>query len=83
MNIKEIIHNIKKIDNKIYNIMENGIKFSFVFCLLASYILVTYFETLNPSTYDIGFSLFKSGLFFLCTFIMCAFAFNKIIKDIK
>ena len=80
MNIEKII---KGIDKKIYKIMKNGIKFSFVFCLIASLILVTYCENYNPNTYNIGVSLFKSGLFFLSTFVMCGFAFNKIINDIN
>jgi len=71
----------KNIDKKIYKIMKNGIKFSFVFCLVASFILVMNLECFSPSTYNIGCSLFQSGLFFLSMFIMCGFVFNSILKE--
>ena len=83
MNLQKKLIEIKNIDKKIYKIMKNGIKFSFVFCLIASLILVTYFENYDPNTYNIGVCLFKSGLFFVTTFVICAIAFNKIIKDIS
>ena len=83
MNIQKNWQKIKNIDNRIYTIMKNGIKFSFVFCLIASLVLVTYIENYNPHIYSIGVELFKSGLFFFSAFIMCGVAFNKIIKDIN
>lgn len=82
MNIQKIIKNIRDIDKKIFKIMKNGIEFSFIFCLIASFILVIYCENYNPCTYNVGISLFKSGLFFLSTFIICGFAFNNITKDV-
>lgn len=80
MNVKSVLKNIKDIDKKIYMIMKNGIKFSFVFCLIAVLILAIYYGSSIPSTYNIGVSLFKSGLFFLISFVICGYAFNNIIK---
>ncbi|MBR2786580.1 MAG: hypothetical protein IKD76_03700 [Clostridia bacterium] len=83
MNIKEIVKNMKNIDKKVLRIVQTGIKFSFVFCLIASFLLVTYTtrETLNA--YYIGMSLFKSSLFFIVGFIACGVAFNSIMKEIQ
>ena len=80
MNLEKILKNIKDIDKKIYVIMKNGIRFSFIFCLIAVFILAAYCGNSSPSTYNIGVSLFKSGMFFLISFIICGYAFNNIIK---
>lgn len=81
MNFHEIIKNIKQIDKKILEIIKNGLKFSTIFCLIASYILVIYTTIGDSNTYYIGISLLKSGLFFIVGFIICGIAFNKIIRD--
>ena len=83
MNVKEIIEELKKIDKKVNKIMLNGIKFSFVFCLIASLVLGTYCENFNPISYNIGISLLKSGVLFIVTFVICGVAFNKIVKDLN
>lgn len=80
MNFERVLKHIKNIDKKIYMIMKNGIRFSFTFCLIAVFILSIYCGNSIPSTYNIGVSLFKSGLFFLISFIICGYAFNNIIK---
>ena len=81
MNFQEIIKNIKKIDKKIVTIIINGLKVSLIFCLIASFILVTYNTVGEPNAYYIGISLLKSGLFFIVAFIIYGVAFNKIIND--
>ena len=81
MNFQEIIKSIKQIDKKILKIIKNGLKGSFIFCLIASYILITYTTIGEPNAYYIGISLLKSGLFFITGFIICGFAFNKILSD--
>ena len=42
MNFQKIIKNIKNIDKKVLTIVKKGLKVSFIFCLIASFILVTY-----------------------------------------
>lgn len=81
MNFQEIIKSVKQIDKKILKIIKNGLKFSFVFCLIANYILATYTALGEPNAYYIGMSLLKSGLFFMAGFIICGFAFNRIISE--
>ena len=81
MNFQEIIKNIKKIDKKILTITKNGLKCSFIFCLIAILILAIYTTIGEPTAYYIGISLLKSGLFFTAAFIICGIAFNKIIGN--
>ncbi len=81
MNFQEIKKNIKQIDKKIMTIVKNGLKGSFIFCLIASFILVIYTTIGEPNAYYIGISLLKSGMFFIVGFIICGLAFNKIIRD--
>ena len=83
MNFTNSIKEFKKIDKKILQIVKKGIKISFVFCILASLILLIYCINCNPIIYDIGISVFKTGLFYICTCIMCGFAFNQIGNEIR
>ncbi len=82
MNIQKIMKDAKDIDKKIIKIMKIGIRYSCIFCLIASLILITYMLTSNPHLYYIGISIFKSSLFYIVGFIICGMAFNNIIKDI-
>ena len=81
MNFQEIIKNIKQIDKRILAIVRNGLEVSLIFCLIASFILVTYNTIGEPNAYYIGLSLLKSGLFFIVGFIICGIAFSKIISE--
>lgn len=81
MNIKEIIKNVKNMDKKVLKITQNGVKLSFVFCVIAVFLLVTYTFRGELNTYYIGISLFKSGLFFIAGCVICGVAFNNILKN--
>lgn len=81
MNFQEIIKNIKQIDKRILVIVKNGLEVSLIFCLISSFILVTYNTIGEPNAYYIGLSLLKSGLFFIVGFIICGIAFSKIISE--
>ena len=82
--MKQILLEFKNLDNTIINLMKSGIKFSFSLIILASIILLTYdFLFTYPTIYYIGFSLFKTSLFFMAGFIIFAFAFNKIKVEIS
>ena len=78
MNLK---NSIEKIDERILKIVKNGIKISFVFCLIACYILITYTIIGEINAYYIGISFLKSGIFFIIGFVICGLAFNKIMKE--
>ena len=82
--MKQILLEFKKLDNTIINLMKSGIKFSFSLIILASIILLTYdFLFTYPTIYYIGFSLFKTSLFFMAGFVIFGFAFNKIKTEIS
>ena len=82
MNIKEVVKNLQNIDTKIIKIVKIGVKISFILCLISSFVLITYNLNSNPLTFYIGISLFESSLFYIITFIICGYAFNKIKNDI-
>ena len=77
-----ILKSIKNLNKNIIKIMKIGIYFSFLFCIFASLVLLTYNLYSEPHLFYTGISLFQSGLFFLVTFIICGFAFNKLSSEI-
>ena len=81
MNFQKIIKNITEIDKNVINIIKNGLKGSFIFCLIAIFILATYTSVGEPIAFYIGISLLKTGLFYVVGVIVCGMAFNKIIND--
>ena len=82
--MKQILLEFKNLDNTIINLMRSGIKFSFLLIIFASIILLIYdFLFTHPIIYYVGFSLFKTSLFFMAGFVIFAFAFNKIKAEIS
>ena len=82
--MKELLMEFKKIDHSIISLMKSGIRFSFGIIVIATIILLTYdFIYTLPLVYYIGLSLFKTGLFFIDGIIIGAFAFNRIMRDLK
>lgn len=81
-NIQELLKTFNNIDKKILRITKFGLTFSFYFCIFASIILVTYEFLSIPALFYTGISLLKSGLFFIATFTICGFAFDKIVREI-
>lgn len=78
MKIQEIIKNVKNIDKKILTIVKNGLKWSFILCLIASLILVIYTKIGEPNAFYIGIALFKSSLYYIVGCIIFGFYFNRI-----
>lgn len=77
--MNKLLLEFKSMDSSIINLMKSGIKFSFYINIIANIFLLMYDFLFNsPSIYYIGISLFKTSLFFIVGFIMCAFAFSKI-----
>ena len=82
--IKKLIDNIKNIDKKVLKIMIYGFKFSLIICIISS--LVSLYYILNPIShilYSSGIILFKTGLTFASAFFVCAFAMDKIKKQLE
>ena len=78
--MNKLLEEFKNIDKSILKLMKSGIKFSFVFCLFATLVLATYETVHIPILLSIGFSLFKTSLFFFVAFITYAFAFDSVRK---
>ena len=81
--IKELIRSIKNIDKKALKIMIKGLKFSFSIYILSAILLLSHI--ISPSShiiYDCGIILFKTALTFSVAFFVCAFATDKIKKEL-
>ena len=81
--MKKVLEEFKNFDKPIVKLMNNGIHFSFVFCLFATFILVMYQTSHIPNLFYIGISLFQTSLFFLVAFIAYGFIFNKMKTSIR
>lgn len=72
---------IKNIDKKIVHIIEKGFLFSSFICLMGIILLLLHnyffisFELLEASMI-----LFQTSIFFAVQFLICGFAFDKILK---
>jgi len=76
--MKKIIDEFNKIDKSILKVMLSGLRFSFIFCIFATFILAIYMEVHIPKLFYIGISLFQSSLFFIVAFIAYGFIFNRL-----
>ena len=82
--MRQLLLEFKEMDHSILGLMKSGIRLSFGLSILSILILLTYdFIYTIPFVYQIGFSLFKTSLFFIVGFVICAFAFSRIQKEIK
>lgn len=72
---------LKELDIKVKNIMLNGFKFSFLFCLFSTLILIIYEFYMLPVLYYSGIILFKTSLMFFADFIILGIGFDKIKKQ--
>lgn len=81
--IKNFINTYKNLDGKTLKILRNGLKFSFIICLLSIFILLTYiFFFTFPTIYYIGLLMFQLSLSFAIEFIICAIVVDSIKKNI-
>ena len=81
--MKKILLKLKNVDNSILKVLYNGLKFCLILALLATFILSIYHTVHNPDIFYIGISLFKSTLFFIVFFIICAIAIDTIKKEVE
>lgn len=79
--IKKILNKFKNLDSKVKKIMINGFKFSFIFCIFSTLVLVTYNFYMLPILYYAGTILFKTSLMFFVDFIILGFGFDTIKKQ--
>lgn len=77
----KFIDDFKNIDVSVTKVMNNGVKFSFVLGLLATYILFFYIQ--NPVShviFEAGYAIIKCSIMFFVCFLVGAFATDKILK---
>ncbi len=79
--IKMIIDKFKNLDEKVKKIMNNGIKFSFLFCIFSSIILLVYLFYKLPIIYYSGLILLKTSFMFFAYFIILGIGFDTIKKQ--
>ena len=79
--IKLIINKFKTLDEQVQKIMINGFKFSFIFCIFSTLLLLAYNFYLIPILYHSGTLLFKSSLMFFASFVMLGIGFDTIKKQ--
>ncbi len=81
--MKKILDEFKSIDNSIIKVMKLGFKFSFILCIVFTYILYLY--TLNPishTLFDIGYLGVRCSFMFFASFFIGGITSNKIFKEI-
>ena len=78
--MRQILKELKSFDKSILKLINSGIHFSFIFCLIATLILAIYQTVHNPNLFYIGISLFQTSLFFWVAFITYGFIFNKMLN---
>lgn len=81
--LKKVFENFKNLDKLTSKIMNYGLKFCFVVCLISVLVLFTYsFAFASPLIYYIGISLFKISLILGIEFIICGFVVDGIKKQL-
>ncbi len=81
--LKKVLDNFKNLDKLTYKIMNYGLKFCFVVCILSVLILLTYnLAFASPFMFYIGINLFKISLIFGIEFVVCGFIVDGIKKQL-
>ena len=82
--MKKFFNEFKEIDNSIIKIMKSGFKFSFILCIIFTYILALYTITpISHTLFDIGFLGVRCSLMFFISFFIGAIASNMIKKELS
>lgn len=78
---KAFFNTIKNIDKKIVHIVQNGIAFSSLVCLIGIILLLIHnYFFISFDLIGAAMILFKTSIFFTMQFLLCGFAFDKILK---
>ena len=76
--MKFIKNKLKNMDASVIKVTNTGLKICFVLLLFSTLILITYHNFQYSILFYTGISLFKSTLFFISFFIICAIAIDTI-----
>ena len=78
---KTFFDTIKNMDKKIKHIIERGFLFSNFICLIGIILLVLHIHFfITFEMIEAAIILFKTSIFFAVQFLICGFAFDKILK---
>ena len=81
----KLIHSLNfNLNKQITVILKRGLYFSLSLTLISVIILLSYVSFhLSPSLFYIGIFILKSSFIFIVEFIICAFVFTQIKKDLS
>ncbi len=80
--INFFIEKFKNLEKDVVKIIQKGVKFSILICILATFLLFTYESFISsPNLYYIGLKLFQTGLMFAVEFTICGLAIDTIKKQ--
>lgn len=80
--INKLLNGFKDIDNYILVLITKGIKFSFFICILAIILLLTYNTYFRiPNLYHMSILVFKTGLTYAVSSVICGFSIDIIKKQ--
>lgn len=78
---KNFFKDMKNADKKIVHTVQNGILFSSFICLAGIILLLIHnYFFISFDLIEAAMILFKTSIFFVMQFILCGFAFDKILK---
>ena len=78
--INKFISQFSNIDKSILTTIKIVVKVSLIICAIASLILCIYISNpISNDTYLLGLMLFKAGLTYIATGIICGFFFDYIV----
>ncbi len=69
---KLFLNEFKAMDSSIQNVLQSGLKFCFVLCLIATFSLTIYLTVHNPYSFYFGINILSSALFFSVFFVICS-----------
>ena len=82
--LENLINTIKNFDSKIKKIMINGLYFSFVIAIIATFILIYYISFSHSNfIYYIGIKVMHLAISFGVSFFVSAIAIDKIKRDLE
>ena len=81
--MENIKNTIKNLDMKIKKIMINGLRFSLIISIIATFILLSYISFSHSNyIFYIGIHIMRIAITCACAFFTIAFAIDRVKKDI-
>jgi len=78
---KKFLHSIRNTDKRILHTIKIGFRFSSFLCLISIILLLLHSNFfISFDLVEASMILFKTSIFFAMQFLICGFAFDKILK---